>query len=71
VLGFERRRVDDLVARLLPAGLQQGLVRQVLAASANPDVAALATVTPGKKDLAGDHLAAPLLGEIRQLLPNA
>lgn len=71
VLGVARRQVDDLVARLLPAGLQQGLVRQVLASSANPDVAALATVTPGKKDLAGDHLAAPLLGEIRQLLPNA
>ncbi|MEB3204768.1 MAG: VIT domain-containing protein [Candidatus Sericytochromatia bacterium] len=70
-LGLERRRVDALVARLLPAGQQQGLVRQVLAASANPVVAALATVTPGKKDLVGDHLAAPLLSEIRPLLPNA
>jgi Ca-activated chloride channel family protein len=70
-LGFERRRVDELVARLLPTGQHQGLVRQVLAASANPVVAALATVTPEKKDLVGDHLAAPLLSEIRPLLPNA
>ncbi|MEB3237363.1 MAG: VIT domain-containing protein [Candidatus Sericytochromatia bacterium] len=69
-LGLERRRVGALVARLLPPADHEALVRRVLADAADPDAVALASSLPGKKDLGGEHLAAPLLAEMARFLPS-